>query len=62
MPDKTLVTTARAAELLSIGVSTLNRWAREGLVKPTLVTAGGHHRWDVDDLREQLAQIQQRED
>lgn len=56
-----LVPTAVAAKQLGIGVRTLQRWASEGLVTPDLVTAGGHKRWDVDRLRQQLKDLQQRE-
>lgn len=50
-----LVTTGVAARELGVGLSTLQRWAHEGYVVPALVTPGGHFRWDVDDLRRQLA-------
>jgi excisionase family DNA binding protein len=48
------VTTGKAAEALGVSLTTLQRWAHEGLVTPALRTAGGHFRWDLDDLREQL--------
>ena len=34
----------------------MRRW-QEGMVIPTLVTAGGHARWDVEDLRAQLRKL-----
>lgn len=49
-----LVPTGDAAKALRVGHSTLARWWKEGTVTATLVTPGGHARWDVDDLREQL--------
>ncbi|WP_410669128.1 MerR family transcriptional regulator [Amycolatopsis sp. cmx-4-68] len=49
-----LVPTGDAAKAIGVGRSTLARWVSEGLVKPTLVTPGGHARWDLDDLRRQL--------
>ena len=49
-----LVPTGVAARELGITRTTLNRWWTDGLVKPTFVTAGGHARWDMDDLRRQL--------
>lgn len=49
-----LVPTGDAAKAIGVGRSTLARWMAEGLVKPALVTPGGHARWDVDDLKRQL--------
>lgn len=39
---------------LSIDRSTLARWQREGRVTPAFVTAGGHARWDLEDLKRQI--------
>jgi DNA-binding transcriptional MerR regulator len=49
-----LVPTGVAAEAIGVGHSTLARWWKERLVEPQLVTPGGHARWDVDALRNQL--------
>lgn len=49
-----LVPTGVAAKALGVGHSTLARWWQEGAVIPALVTPGGHARWNVEDLREQL--------
>ena len=57
-----LVPTATAAKELGVATRTLQRWATEGLVKPDLVTPGGHQRWDVDQLRAQLRDLQQRDE
>lgn len=56
-----LVPTGDAAKAIGVGRSTLARWVAEGLLKPTLVTPGGHARWDLDDLRRQLAELRERE-
>jgi hypothetical protein len=50
-----LVPTGRAAEAIGVDPSTLTRWVAAGQVTPAGKTAGGHYRWDVDDLRKQLA-------
>jgi 8-oxo-dGTP diphosphatase len=52
-----LLTTAEAAGALRSVVSdrTLSRYVREGRLVPTATTPGGHYRWDLDDLRGQLA-------
>ncbi|MEU4802839.1 MerR family transcriptional regulator [Actinosynnema sp. NPDC023587] len=49
-----LVPTGVAARDLGVNATTLQRWAKAGLVKPALVTPGGHLRWDLDNLRAQL--------
>jgi DNA-binding transcriptional MerR regulator len=49
-----LLTTAQAAEHLGIDRRTLARYARQGLLVPTLTLPTGHHRWDLDDIRRQL--------
>ena len=54
MADAPYVTTRVAAEAIGVGVSTLQRWAAQGLVTPAWRTPGGQARWDVDDLRAQL--------
>jgi DNA-binding transcriptional MerR regulator len=48
------VTSADAAKALGVSQTTLNRWARRGLIKPAYTTPGGQRRWDVDKLRKQL--------
>jgi len=50
-----LVATGEAARELGIDRTTLARWADAGLVTPTSRTLGGHLRWDLDDLRRQIA-------
>ncbi|WP_285485616.1 MerR family DNA-binding transcriptional regulator [Amycolatopsis taiwanensis] len=54
-----LLSTGEAAKALSIDRSTLARWHREGKVTPADITAGGHARWDVEDLRAQIRQLRQ---
>lgn len=53
--DRRQATTAQAAADLGIAAATLQRWAKAGKVTPAFVTAGGQYRWDIDDLRRQLA-------
>lgn len=55
-----LVATGVAAKALGIDRATLHRWWQQGLVTPTYVTAGGHARWDLDDLRRQLHDLRKR--
>jgi len=49
-----LVATGVAAKELGISRMTLVRWWQAGIVKPKLITAGGHARWNMTDLQRQL--------
>ncbi|MCF6423355.1 MerR family DNA-binding transcriptional regulator [Amycolatopsis tucumanensis] len=60
MAQDRLVSTGEAAKAPSVDRSTLDRWAREGLVTPAAKTAGGHNRWDVEDLKRQVRELQKR--
>jgi predicted site-specific integrase-resolvase len=59
MAEGKLVPTGVAADAIGVAHSTLARWWKDGDVTPALVTAGGHARWDVADLREQLRAMRQ---
>ena len=51
------MTSTDAAALLSVGVSTIKRWADEGIV-PCVRTAGGHRRFQRSSLVDLLTQTQ----
>src|SRR5215212_5052449 len=53
------VTTTVAARALGVDPATLWRWAQQGQVTPLLRTPGGHLRWDIEQLRRQLAYNQE---
>jgi predicted site-specific integrase-resolvase len=57
--DEELVTTTQAAKYLGINRTTLGRYARDGLLTPTLVLPSGHLRWNLEDLRQQLAELRE---
>ncbi|GAA5132336.1 helix-turn-helix domain-containing protein [Pseudonocardia adelaidensis] len=57
-PEK-LLTTAQAAEHLGISRGTLARYARDGLLKPTLKLPTGHLRWSLEDLRRQMRELRE---
>jgi DNA-binding transcriptional MerR regulator len=57
-----LLTTGEAADALGFARGTLARWEREGLITPATKSPGGHSRWDLDDLREQLRVLRQRDE
>jgi 8-oxo-dGTP pyrophosphatase MutT (NUDIX family) len=50
-----LVGSGEAADAAGVSINTLLRWARDGLIQPDDRTLGGHYRWDLDNLRQQLA-------
>jgi DNA-binding transcriptional MerR regulator len=56
-----LVHTSEAAKALGISARSIARWAAEGRITPDLVTRGGHMRWDIENLRQQLRRLSQRD-
>lgn len=48
------ITTGVAAREIGVSAATLTRWVAAGKVTPAEVTAGGHFRWILSDLRAQL--------
>ena len=51
------ITTGVAAQELGVSTATLTRWAAAGLITPAERTAGGHYRWDLPVLREQVRRL-----
>jgi DNA-binding transcriptional MerR regulator len=51
-----LVSSAKAAQALNVHPSTLRRWIESGIVTPKSRTAGGHARWDLEELQRQVAE------
>lgn len=54
-----LVSSSKAARALGVDRATLWRWQKDGRVSPALRTAGGHLRWDLDQLHRQLRDAQE---
>ena len=54
-----LVTTGEAARAIGVAPTTLQRWVNAGRLTPTERTLGGHLRWDLDQLRQQIQTIQE---
>ncbi len=54
MTQRNFVTTTEAARAIDVNPTTLQRWVRKYGIEPAYVTGGGHYRWDLDDLRQQL--------
>jgi DNA-binding transcriptional MerR regulator len=57
-----LLTSGELARELSISPRTVARYARDGLLKPAETTVGGHHRWDLEDVRKQMADLRDRDE
>ncbi len=59
MPDKPprLLRTGQAANEVGLSRGTLINYVREGLLVPADETPRGKYRWDLEDLRVQLAAI-----
>lgn len=57
-----LVSTEEAARAMNVHPVTLRRWLKAGIVKAADVTAGGHARWDVANLRQQVRDHRARSD
>jgi len=57
-----MLTTGQLAQRLGVAPSTVRNWHRAGIITPTFITAGGHLRWDEDEVREQLRKARERDD
>lgn len=60
--DDELLPTDLAAKAIGVSRRSLVRWWKEGKVTPDLVTPGGHGRWSVERLKEQLREQQQQDE
>lgn len=49
------VSTGQAAKELNVSHRSLLNWVRSGQLQPDYTTPGGHHRWDVERVRGELA-------
>ncbi len=57
-----LLTTGEVAKELGVSHAAVLAWVRDGKLSPTLTTPGGHHRFDLDDVRRQLRELRQRDE
>ncbi|HXV93442.1 MAG TPA: helix-turn-helix domain-containing protein [Pseudonocardia sp.] len=55
------LTTGELAQELSVSRGAVQTWERTGVITPKFTTPGGHHRWDLEDVRRQLAEHRARE-
>ena len=54
-----LLPTEEAARVLGVEPATLEKWARLGIIKPTVTTDDGQMFWKPDLIREQVRRIQE---
>jgi excisionase family DNA binding protein len=57
VPEERWLTTGEAAREIGVHPSTINRYVRDGELKPTTTTPGGHHRWKLSVLKQQLHKL-----
>jgi DNA-binding transcriptional MerR regulator len=60
-PDR-LVTTSELARALSLSKRTIQRYRSLGVLVPELESPGGHARWDIEKVKQQLRELRQRDD
>lgn len=59
-PDR-LVTTSELARALSLSTRTIQRYRTLGVLVPELESPGGHARWDVEKVKQQLRELRRKE-
>jgi DNA-binding transcriptional MerR regulator len=62
MPTPRLVTTGDLARALGLHVRTIQRYRADGVITPEFETRGGHGRWDVEKVKQQLRELRHRGD
>ncbi len=59
-PDR-LVTTSELARALSLSKRTIQRYRSLGVLVPELESPGGHARWDVENVKQQLRDLRRKD-
>jgi predicted site-specific integrase-resolvase len=57
-----LLTTSDLARRLNLSTKSIYRYYRDGKITPEFTTPGGEHRWNVEDVKEQLRALRKRAD
>lgn len=55
-----VVTTSELARALGLSPRSIQRYVQDELIRPEYVTPGGHYRWNVDNVLEQLRKLRER--
>lgn len=59
-PIRTFYRANEVGPLVGVSGSTVRRWVRDGILKPTFITPGGQYRFTLEDVREQVAALHPR--
>ena len=62
MPTPRLVTTSELARALGLHARTIQRYRSLGVLVPELESPGGHARWDIEKVKQQLRDLRHRGD
>ncbi|OZM83391.1 MerR family transcriptional regulator [Pseudonocardia sp. MH-G8] len=62
MAPERLVTTSELARALSLSNRTIQRYRSLGVLVPELESPGGHARWDVEKVKQQLRELRRKDD
>ncbi|OLS96311.1 MerR family transcriptional regulator [Pseudonocardia sp. CNS-004] len=62
MTTPRLVTTGELARALGLHPRTLQRYRTLGVLVPELESPGGHARWDVEKVKQQLRDLRRKSD
>lgn len=57
MPPSELVSTPEAARALGVSARTLQRYVKDGQVRPEITLPSGQYRWNVAKLRRQIGMV-----
>lgn len=60
MIKRKLSTSGELASELGVTPRTVARWVQRGWITPAVITAGGHFRFDIEDVRRQLDELRKR--
>jgi DNA-binding transcriptional MerR regulator len=52
-----LLTSGQVGRELGLAPGTISRYARQGIITPALITAGGQYRFDIEQVREELRKL-----
>jgi DNA-binding transcriptional MerR regulator len=58
--EERLITTGEVARAVGLSRQTIQRYQREGLLTPVFVTTGGHARWRLPDVLDELKKLRTR--
>ena len=60
MPEPRPVSTTELARALGLSARSIQRYVTAGMIEPEFTTPGGHYRWNVERVRQQLRALRER--